>query len=388
MNSHRSPGNPPFRFPIPDRCCAVERKDTTESESIPGCCNLTIVVHGPEPFDTGDVARICEVLGPLEIIVAGVMGRTAAEESGIPHTWSGETPSTVLGRFLQNQTIFLVNHGKTPQSGRIFGELVANKLPVLRGLVHVECSDSTIYVWNGGDRTLAEHLQSSLKFHVCPLKCRNESSNGSRKIRGCIPGEPVFINGIIIGRATSGTVILESENGRIKPVSGLVAKPHGIEKLNRLGPVDVSAAWCKSGVIRKKNAQTNPKGTRRGQIMVVDHAGHQLYQKARAGICGVLCIGDDTTAVCGHICAHLGIPVLGIVDGDADGIIKPDFAPGSVIVKVLEGRDDDVGATLIQDLDETSVDWEPWVNETVSRLEKCQRIAVTRIGDRDAVRRM
>lgn len=43
-----------------------------------------MVVHGPEIFDTGYVYRLNNAIRPERIIVAGVMARTAAEESGIP----------------------------------------------------------------------------------------------------------------------------------------------------------------------------------------------------------------------------------------------------------------------------------------------------------------
>jgi hypothetical protein len=42
---------------------------------------LVMVVHGPELFDMGLVHRLKEIVGPGRIVVAGVMARTAAEES-------------------------------------------------------------------------------------------------------------------------------------------------------------------------------------------------------------------------------------------------------------------------------------------------------------------
>ena len=45
--------------------------------------NLVMVVHGPEAFDAGDVERMIGLLAPRLVLVAGVMARTAAEESGL-----------------------------------------------------------------------------------------------------------------------------------------------------------------------------------------------------------------------------------------------------------------------------------------------------------------
>ena len=56
----------------------------------------TLVLHGPEVFDAGDVVFLVDRLRPSRIIVSGVMGRTAAEESGIPCEFISVPPSRVL----------------------------------------------------------------------------------------------------------------------------------------------------------------------------------------------------------------------------------------------------------------------------------------------------
>src|SRR5512137_2776584 len=60
--------------------------------------DAVMVVHGPEAFDRGDVALLQDLLGPGETVVAGVMARTAAEESGLPVIIDGGIPSSVIGR--------------------------------------------------------------------------------------------------------------------------------------------------------------------------------------------------------------------------------------------------------------------------------------------------
>ena len=68
---------------------------------------------------------------------------------------------------------------------------------------------------------------------------------GTRTIRGCIPGEPVFVNGIVIGRAAGDEVVLRMDHDTIVPVRGLVPTAHGMEKLLRSGIPDISTAWCR-----------------------------------------------------------------------------------------------------------------------------------------------
>ena len=94
-------------------------------------------------------------ISPYRTIVAGVMARTAAEESGLHVEFDGRPPSRVITDL--PGTVFLANRGKTAYSGRVFGDIVASRLGS-RGLVHVECSEAKVYCWNRGDELLAERL--------------------------------------------------------------------------------------------------------------------------------------------------------------------------------------------------------------------------------------
>jgi len=343
-----------------------------------------MVLHGPEIFDTGEAARLMERIRPLRTIVAGVMARTAAEESGLPVEYDGSPPSHII-RALSGP-VFLANHGKTPASGRIFGEIVSSRLRP-QGLVQVECSDGSILLWGAGDRVLAGRLAEMTGYPVVSCRASATEEGGRRAIRGCKPGEPVYVNGIIIGHATEETVVLRKTPSGIGVISGLLAKPHGMEKLARRMPSDLAMAWCKSGPIRSMPPLMSGKNATSGRIVIIDHCGHELYNRIGTDCCGVLAIGDDTTAVCGHICAHRGIPVLGLIDGDRDAIVPESFAPGSVVLEVRDGRDDDVGAEVIQLVPAVSVDWNRWVCTVLSALENRVRLATDlREDTHDAVR--
>ena len=315
-------------------------------QDIPDCpCRLILVAHGPEIFDHGDMIALTRILEPDAIVVAGVMARTAAEESGISAEFPGLPPSRVLAA--AGPGAVLANRGKTPESGRIFGELVAARLAG-KGLVQVECSNETVYVWDAGDRDQGARDQGAriariLGFAFVQERIRERNGGRIRKIRGCLPGEAVYVNGIVIGTATGGEVVLEDRQGQVVPRSGITAKDHGLEKAMRNGPVDLASAWCKSGMVRGVLPSHIGKPRHGGKVIFVDHCGHEVYRHLSDGICGMVTVGDDTTAVCAHIGAHLGVPVLGIIDGDADSIVPAAFAPGSVLVHTVGERDDDVG---------------------------------------------
>jgi hypothetical protein len=190
-----------------------------------------------------------------------------------------------------------------------------------------------------------------------------------REISGCIPGEAVYVNGIIIGRATADTVVIRWNGQRIESVAGLLPKPHGIEKLSRMGQIDLATAWCKSGTIRAAVPKATGCAPEEGRVLVIDHCGHEFYARLPDDCCGVLAIGDDTTMVCGHICLHRGIPVLGIVDGDQDVIVPSGFARGSVIVEAITERDDDIGAEVAGRARTHMVRWSEWVDEILTYLD-------------------
>ncbi|MDD1663910.1 MAG: DUF2117 domain-containing protein [Methanomicrobiales archaeon] len=321
--------------------------------------DAVMVVHGPEAFDRGDVARLQALLSPGKTVVAGAMARTAAEESGLPVSFDSDVPSSVLGR--TGGKVFLVNHGKTPESGRIFGEIVASHLPDGRPLVQLECSSRTVYIWNGGDLEFARLLAEATGFSLEEAASGPMPEDDYREIRGCIPGEAVLVQGIVIGTALAEKVVIRSGDSGIGAVSGLRPKAHGLEKLGRLGGIDLTRAWCKSGPIRKAPPGRGDPAPDSGKILVIDHCGHDLFRSITPDTCGVLAIGDDTTAVCGHICSHRGIPVFGVVDGDMDGLLVAGFARGSTVVEVLEGRDDEAGRELAEITGDAPIVWSDWV---------------------------
>jgi hypothetical protein len=242
--------------------------------------------------------------------------------------------------------------------------------------VHVECSSRTVYCWDNGDAALAFKLAAGLGYEPRTVQSTSPKEDGTRTIRGCIPGEAVFMNGIVIGYATQDHVVLRNRKGAIEPVSGLEPKAHGIEKAEAKENLDISTAWCKSGRIRSVVPEGKRQAPAAGRILVIDHCGHEIYARMPVDCCGVLAIGDDTTSVCGHICTHRGIPVLGIVDGDCDVIVPSAFAPGSVVAEALHERDDDLGREVAKKVADTPVIWNDWVDGILAYLRGRVRIVL------------
>lgn len=347
----------------------MENQERVHDIMMPG--NMVMVLHGPEIIDSGNAALLARLIKPVRIIVSGVMARTAAEESGLPVEFSGIPPSMTMKDL--GKQCFLANQGKTPLSGRVFGEIVSLRLAP-QGLVHLETADRCIYLWNEGDEVLAETLSILTGFVLVRATSSRNRSDEVREIRGCVPGEAVFVNGIVIGSATEEIVRIGNTAGHVVPLSGLIPKEHGLEKL---GSVHIDTAWCKSGDVRSAAPLVCRPRHSSGRILVVDHCAHEIYQRIGPDVCGILSIGDDTTAVCGHIGAHLGIPIFGVVDGDADLVVPYGQATGSVVVETVRERDDDIGREIAERLSDAEICWSEWVEEMLEILR--DRVTVKRV---------
>jgi hypothetical protein len=321
---------------------------------------FTLVIHGPEIFDSGEVFRLLEQLRPERVIVAGIMARTAAEESGVPCEFISHPPSVVIGEL--KGAVVLANQGKTPETGRIFGEIVASRLHP-EPLWQLEASNRTLYVWNGDVNETAERVARRTGYAMVTVTAVKPAGGPTRTIRGCKPGEAVYVNGIVIGTATGGEVVVRSVSGRLVPVSGLKPKEHGMEKLHPVIPSDLSRVWCKSGTVRTALPGSAGRREGPGYVLFIDHCGHELYRRITPETCGIVSVGDDTTAVCGHVASHLGIPVFGIIDGDADNIVRGSFVEGSVIAHALHERDDDIGAEVSRRIPPHALDWDCFARE-------------------------
>jgi len=120
--------------------------------------NISMVVHGPEPFDTGYIHHVIRKIRPEKVVVAGVMARTAAEESGIDCQCTGMPPSRIAELKDRTKPAFLLNHAKSEKTGLIFGNIIAERIGEETGLIQVECADRSVILWNKGDRAVAEYL--------------------------------------------------------------------------------------------------------------------------------------------------------------------------------------------------------------------------------------
>lgn len=335
---------------------------------------IGIVLHGPEIVDAGSAKRIIGILKQEHEVTArlgGTMGRTAVLDAGLEDIIDislGLTPSeTIAAMKDQIDVAVLLNQGKSLKTGEQFGCIVASKTDPSIPLVHIESPDlgGRIIYYGPKARRYAEHVKKILKEHhkrydlaieqgnIKPLDVREEGDMTIRRIAGAFPGESIRLNGIIIGSAVHTGPEIVCRDGRMIELRGGKVKPHGIEKLMNKR-IDLFTAKIKTGNIRRtkhrkriKKMQPHASGK---TVAMIDHCAESTFELVKdAG--AVITVGDDTTAIAADILARLGIPVIGITDGDLDRILEDTAVPeGSAIIRVKEGFDDIVGREVYEKL--------------------------------------
>ena len=290
------------------------------------------------------------------------MGRVALIDSGLENAISASSrkrPSQSVRDFEgASDIIFLLNQAKTRESGLVFGAMVARAAGLGKPLIHIDCGGMFMAVLRGvgeGDE-LARKISFDLHIDFLSppsLDCIHiENDTIRRIISGILPDELISINGTVVGKATDCRVEIVEKDGRIVSMEGARPKQHGLEKLDN---IDIEKAIIRSGSIRRSadlwHQYSHPRleeGSRcridREIVAVlIDHCAEDAFELAEGAALAVT-VGDDTTAVAGDILARLGVPVIGIVDGDLDQIAsKTTTAEGSAILLVKPGCDDVVG---------------------------------------------
>lgn len=312
-----------------------------------------VVIHGPEAVDQGLAIQVIDLLSNFGEVVACVGGATGvvsvidAGLEGIIDISRLELPSEALKRLEPEvDCLVLVNYCKREETGIVFGRAVAQKARITKPLVQVD--NDFVVSWNVEGDDLARLISEKLsKRIIVPTKI-DKTSPKVRRISGVIKGENVWVNGVVIGKAVNEIVELsEGSDGKIK-FSGVKVKEH---VLSRLKIIDLDKAIVRSGTIRRTQKEPRLVPTKKKRIVcIIDHDAEKLAHKLKEAS-AVITIGDDTTKTAGSILSRYGVPVIGITDGDEDGICaEKSFSSGSVIFTLGKGTDDLAGKLIREQL--------------------------------------
>lgn len=333
---------------------------------------IGIILHGPEIVDMGSARKIIDIFTKEHDVTArlgGTMGRTAVLDAGLEDLIDisqGRTPSETINAIKDDIDLaILLNHGKTLDTGRYFGGIVASRLDSSVPLVHIESPDRNgrIIYYHLPAKRCAEFVSNLLakndETYNLPVELgipepslvRIDGDCIIRRIGGAFAGENIRLDGVVLGEIINSDIEIVCRDGKITRLKGIKVKTHGIEKLENRR-IDLFTAKVKTGGIRRTKSKPKIKDIVSciNKIAIIDHAAESTFELVRgAGL--VITIGDDTTTIAADILARLGIPVIGIIDGDIDGVLKNTIVPeGSVIIRVRAGFDDIVGKELSHEL--------------------------------------
>ncbi len=345
---------------------------------------IGLVIHGPEAVDSGQAKRIIGILstkGNVTSMIAGTMGKTAVIDSHMESVIDisrSLRPSDCIEECIDTKdVIYLLNHGKNLETGVAFAGMVISHLNRKdeKPIVHIErpgSPDGAVIPWNDLAQKYANTIANELGLSIIVA---SESQKGTilqtegkrviRHLTGVQPGENILVNGIVVGSAISFEVSIITENGYITQIKGGKMKEHGIEKLHNyehITPIDLKSAWIKSGRLRSDNFKARTLKTcelstlgnkekkkldRRISAVIVDHAAEKVFDIVPGADVAVT-IGDDTTILAADILYRLGIPIIGITDGDSDGVShRTHIFPGSTVLRLIPNSDDVIGRKIL-----------------------------------------
>jgi hypothetical protein len=157
---------------------------------------------------------------------------------------------------------------------------------------------------------------------------------------------------MVVGTVVDEDVAVIVQRGRIVDIAGVATKAHGLEKI---GNIDLSTAYVKTGHLRASNeacvqrSMVPARPLQRGSVIFVNHRADETLESVNETTICAITVGDDTTTICGDILSRAGIPIVGITDGDGDGLYTGSCeVEGSRILRLNNASDDDIGFLLEQ----------------------------------------
>jgi hypothetical protein len=308
-----------------------------------------VVIHGPEVIDSGIAAKVLDELsaaGEVEATIGGAMGVAALIDAGLEGRVSVKGRQLVSDALVEMDRrcdeVVLLNASKTPASGQAFGRMVVSRVINRLKVPLVQIDDGFYISWKPTVSAGTVALIRSMGLREAPRSIVPEPSPHRRTISGVEIGENVWIDGIVIGKAIDEVVEVQLVKGELA-FTGLEPKEHGIAKLNIQ---DLSRAIIRSGSVRRTTGGGGSATSAGDRIILIDHRAEDALFRGR-DIKAAVAVGDDTTCIATSLLSRLGVPVIGIVDGDEDGIcMDRQAAEGSIRLVLHPGNDDQLGALV------------------------------------------
>ncbi len=353
---------------LPDH---IRKKDAPLTDLL-----LGIVIHSPEVTELGITRDFLDRLEQhglrYHAILGGVMGRLAIldakleEKVFINHPYK---PSGAIDYLIKRNVdlIILLNHGISRESGIEFGRQVVKNsallsyfdVPLIQ-LDRLKEKDAFLICWTHDHPQFRKWLDTNYQLsQITPPPpqeiLRTEGEYITRILRAVQINDKILVNGVVIGEVKSSPVEIITKSNEIVEIKGARKNPHGIEKL---GPVNLKTARITTlqslRRVQLSSKRKNLGDKRKTNTVMLTWRGEQVYYHADKIDC-LISIGDDTTFVSTEILSRFSRPIIGIIDGDADGILYSDSSlsqlaeiapPNSLFIQVQPGTDDIVGRRI------------------------------------------
>ena len=304
------------------------------------------VIHGAEPLDSGIFQEILSSIDDVgRIIMAGTTGAASVIDAGLEGRVEILTHNLVSSAVRElsesHELVLIVNQGKTLEGSLRFASIIKHRSCPC-GIPVIMMDDGFHCVLTPGD----ESVWKPIIQRFCPNeeKVPDYQDSDTRVLHGVIPGENIWIDGNVIGRATkSNPSICKDEDG-VLCFSGIDIRQSAFEHVKDF---DINTAKIRSGKVRRTSGKPAfvPNGVG-DKVILVDHDAEECL-RTRKGVHLAVTIGDDTTRIAGSLLYRFSIPIIGVIDGDEDGICDESILfPGSVLFTVRPGFDDVVGRLL------------------------------------------
>lgn len=228
--------------------------------------------------------------------------------------------------------------------------------------------DSGFYIcWRPPIDPSVASLVRTMNLREAPPAKMVEMSPYRRVISGVEIGENVWMDGIVVGKATDEVVEVRLVQGELV-FTGLEPKAHGLEKLSI---TDLSRTIIRSGSVRRTEGGEGRLQATGDRIILIDHRAEDALFRGR-DIKAAVSVGDDTTRIATSLLARLGVPVIGIVDGDEDGIcMDSNAAEGSIRIVLQPGNDDQLGALVRERIfrGQDEIEYQGTIGELTSKIK-------------------
>jgi hypothetical protein len=309
----------------------------------------------PAIFDTGGAEELLGALrawGEVEAVVTGTMARTALLDAGMEEGvrfFGGGWEAWIREASLRCDLVVNASHASSPLKMQADCWHLVRRIERRVPFLGVDTRRRTVVPWTEGAKGFALVLARERGFRVeDPVSFEKvvweEGGKRYRKILGVEEGDYVLVEGRVVGRARGEVRLVEGREG--VEVLGVEGKKKALGRLEgrRLEEVRVVTLSRLRGRVHRRRRLEPPKGE---EVVFVDHAGYGIYEHVERGIRGAVTVGDDTTSVVGDLLSRYFLPIVGVVDGDEDGLLdEVEFAPGSVLLQVEE--DDSFGREVFQ----------------------------------------